>query len=134
MKQSKEPSLLVKTVRCNVSKNNCRHPFWYRFNVSIICTLCTNVPETDKLFVGLGHMLEYHLATLTGKQAIQSFIQAPSTRIRVLMNPQHLYPGSKIPTSTRIHQFQIEFARPHVSGFTLVPRPPLGILVTEHAS
>ena len=26
MKQSKEPSLLVKTVRCSVSENNCRRP------------------------------------------------------------------------------------------------------------
>ena len=31
MKQSKEPSLLVKIVRCSVSENNCRHPFWPRF-------------------------------------------------------------------------------------------------------
>ena len=63
MKQSKEPSLLVKTVRCSVSENNCRHPFWPRFNVSIICTLCIDVPERNRLFVELGHMPEYHLAT-----------------------------------------------------------------------
>ena len=63
MKLSKEPSLLVKTVRCSVSENVCRHPFWLRFNVSIICRLCIDVPETDRFFVKLGHMLEYHLAT-----------------------------------------------------------------------
>ena len=34
------------------------------------------------------------------------------------------FPDSKVPTSTRIRS-QIRFARPHVSGFTLVPRTPL---------
>ena len=43
------------------------------------------------------------------------------------------FPGSKVSTSTRI-RIQIEFARPRVSGFTVVRRTPLGILATEHAS
>ena len=63
MKLSKEPSDNSSS-QC-VSENNCRHPFWPRFNVSIICALCADVPETNRLFVHveLGHMLEYHLAT-----------------------------------------------------------------------
>ena len=40
------------------------------------------------------------------------------------------FPDSEISTYTRI-SIQIEFPRPHVSGFTLVP---LEMLATEHAS
>ena len=43
--------------------------------------------------------------------------KASSTRIRIFLNPQIIFADSKIFTSTRIH-IQIEFARPHVSGFT----------------
>ena len=43
--------------------------------------------------------------------------KASSTRIRIFLNPQIIFADSKVFTSTRIH-IQIEFARPHVSGFT----------------
>ena len=122
MQQSKEPSLLVKTVRCSVSENNCRHPFWPRFNVSIICTLCIDVLETNKLLVELGHILEYNLATAL------CMASHPS----VHSGPLHTYPD--IIESTTISLQIQKFPCPHVSGFTVLPRTPLGILVTEHAS
>ena len=122
MKQSKEPSLLVKTVRCSVSENNCRHPFWPRFNVSIICTLWIVVRETNRLLVELGHMLEYNLATA------HWMASHPSVHSGLL----HTYPD--IIESTTISLRIQKIPRPHLSGFTVVPRTPLGILATEHAS
>ena len=50
------------------------------------------------------------------------------TRVRIFLNPHqvHTYPDSnRICLSTRIQ---------HASGLTEVPRTPLGILATEHAS
>ena len=82
MKLSKKPSLLVKTVRCSVAENVCRHPFWPCFNVNIICRLYIDVPETEMFFVKLGHMLEYHLATA------HWMASHPSVHLR----PLHRYP------------------------------------------
>ena len=66
-----------------VSENSYCHPFWQRLNVSIICTLCIDVPETDRLFVELGHLLEYHSKTahLVANHPI------------VHPGPLHTYPG-----------------------------------------
>ena len=112
MKQGNEPSLLVKTVRCSVSENNCRHPFWSRFNVSIICTLCIDVPERNRLFVELGHMLEYHLATAHWMASHSSVHSGPHhTYPDFLWISNYFFPDSKISTSARTH-FQIEFACP----------------------
>ena len=105
MKQSKEPSLFVKTVRCSVSENNCRHPFWPRFNVSINCTLCIHVPERNRLFVELGHMLEYHLATAYW-MASHSIVHS---------GPLHTYPD--IFESATISFRVQKYPRPHVSIF-----------------
>ena len=56
------------------------------------------------------------------------------TRILIFFNPQlFFFPVSKISTSTRMG-IQIEFVRPPESGFTLVPRAPMGKLATDHAS
>ena len=97
--------MLVKTVRCSVSENNCRHPFWPRFNVSIICTLCIDVPERNRLFVELGHMPEYHLATA---HRMGSHSSVHSGRL-------HKYPY--IFESATI-SFRIQkYPRPHVSIF-----------------
>ena len=97
--------MLVKTVRCSVSENNCRHPFWPRFNVSIICTLCIDVPERNRLFMELGHMPEYHLAT-AHRMASHSSVHS---------GPLHKYPY--IFESATI-SFRIQkYPRPHVSIF-----------------
>ena len=67
-------------------------------------------------------MIDYHLATA----------HWVANHPIVHSGPLHKYPG--IYESATIY-FQIQkFPRPHVSGFTLVPRAPLGILVTEHTS
>ena len=114
--------MLVKTVRCSVSENNCRHPFWPCFNVSIICTLCIDVRGTNRLLVELGHMPEYNLATA------HWMASHPSVHSGLL----HTYPD--IIESTTISLRIQKFPRPHLSGFIVVPRTPLGILATEHAS
>ena len=49
------------------------------------------------------------------------------------LNPQLFLLDSKISMSTSI-RIQIGFTRPHVSGFILVPKTPLGKLATEHPS
>ena len=59
-------------------------------------------------------------AQITKKRPVSRAVhpsKASSTRIRIFLNPQIIFADSKIFTSTRIH-IQIEFARPHVSGFT----------------
>ena len=99
-----------------VSENNYCHPFWPRFNVSIICTICIDVPETDRLFVELGHMLEYHLATahlVANHPVVHSGPLHTYPGIVWIRN--YLFPDSKISTSTRIH-FEIEFTRTHCSA------------------
>ena len=65
--------------------------------------------------------------------------------MQFVLGPVHTYPNtfesatrfffsdSTFSTSTLI-RIQIEFARPNVSGFSLVPRTSLEILATEHAS
>ena len=103
MQQSKEPSLLVKTVRCSVSENNCRHPFWPRFNVSIICTLCIDVLETNKLLVELGHILEYNLATNHWMASNPSVHSGPlHTYPDIIESTTSSLRNSKISTSTHI--------------------------------
>ena len=114
MKQSKEPLLLVNTVRCSFSENNCRHPFWPGFKVSTICTLCIDVPEMNRLFVELGHMLEYHLATahwMASHPSVHSgplhayldIFESATTPFRFKNFHVHTYPFSnRICPSTRI--------------------------------
>ena len=58
--------------------------------------------------------------------ALIVLFQAPSTRIRIFLNPQLFLSGFKNFHSTRIC-IQIKCIR-HVWGFTLVPKTPLGIL------
>ena len=92
----------LRSLHC-VSENNYGHPFWPRFNVSVICTICIDVPETDRLFVELGHMLEYHLATA----------HWVANHPIVHSGPLHKYPGFY--ESATIY-FRIQkFPRPHVS-------------------
>ena len=56
--------------------------------------------------------------------------KAPSTSIRIFWICKFFFADSKISPSKRI-RVQIKFARPHVYGFILVPRTPLGILATR---
>lgn len=67
MKQNKEPSLIVimKTVGFSVSLKIFAAILFGRVltQVSFVDFNYTDVPETNRLFVELGHMLEYHLGT-----------------------------------------------------------------------
>ena len=122
--------VLLKTVRCIVSLKITTSILFGRVltKVSFVQFVLMYLRRIGSLW-SLAICLNTTQQRLTWWQTIQSFIQAPSTRIRVQYESATIY-------------FRIQkFLRPHVSilksslpGLTVVPRAPLGILVTEHAS
>ena len=106
----------------------CRHFFPTYENDTLLCSLEDDDDDDEE---GSWNTEE------TKKNEQVDIIQAPSSRIRIFLNQQLFLSGFKnVHVHMELYSNRIypSIRIPHISGFGLVPRTPLGILAKEHAS